>query len=154
VSTLGSLLQGKVHQFDAIWKVARQILKVHPEILKPIVPDIISQLKECAQNGAEYILSILGELGGTNPSWIKADEEYIKQKLRRRFWNERRFAILAVGSIGSVDSSFAKDVIPFLIRIRSRRNDRGKPIPFLSLGFQHLFIWVHQPCSEMLLSTL
>jgi hypothetical protein len=119
VSTLGSLLQKKAQQFDAIWKVAKQILKVQPEILKPIVPDIISQLKECAQNNTEYILSILGELGGANPSWIKADEQYIKQKLRSQLWNERRFAILAVGSIGSVDSSFAKDVIPFLTEYAS-----------------------------------
>ena len=62
---------------------------------------------------------ILGELGGVNPSWIKDEKQFIEQKLRSKFWNERRYAAFAVGSIGSMEPSFVEDLIPILIEYAS-----------------------------------
>jgi hypothetical protein len=119
VNTLGSRLQAEDDVFDLIWKVMRQILMKKPETLNPIIPDIMSRLKKIIQSDVIHALMILSELGGVNPSWIKAEKQFIEQKLRSKFWNERRFAAFAVGSIGSMEPSFVKDVIPLLIEYAS-----------------------------------
>jgi hypothetical protein len=103
-----------------VWGVMRKMLKMEPEILDPLVPGVISWFKNKSESHhVTAFLSILGELGGANPAWIKNEEAFVKQKLRSKDWNERRFAAFAVGSIGSAEPSFVKDVIPLLIEYAS-----------------------------------
>jgi hypothetical protein len=103
-----------------VWEVMQKMLKKEPEILDPLVPGIISWFKNKSESHhVTAFLSILGELGGANPAWIKNEQAFVKQKLRSKDWNERRFAALAVGSIGSAEPSFVKDVIPLLIEYAS-----------------------------------
>lgn len=115
VDALGRRLQAEDNTFDLIWKVARQMLKQNPETLHPIIPHIISRVRNAAESDATGILSILGEVGKANPEWVKNEEEFIKQKLRSKFWNERRFAAKAIGSIGSANPSWAENSIQLLI---------------------------------------
>jgi hypothetical protein len=120
INTLGSCLEAAEDDVaDLIWKVMRQILRRKPEALNPIMPDFISRLNKTAQDDVIHTLMILSELGGVNPSWIKAKKQFIEQKLRGKFWNERRYAAFAVGSIGSMEPSFVKDVIPTLFEYAS-----------------------------------
>jgi HEAT repeat protein len=59
---------------------------------------------------------MLGELGSVNPAWVKDEQPFIMEKLvESKVWNERRYAALAMGSIGSSEPSFAKDAIPIMI---------------------------------------
>ena len=115
VDALDHHLQVEDGTFDLIWKVARQMLKQNPKILDPIVPHIITRIKNTTEPDATGMLVILGELGRANPAWIKNEEQFIKQKLRSKIWNERRFAAFAIGSIGSADASVINDTIPLLI---------------------------------------
>ena len=117
VKVLGSLLQGKDNFFDPVMKVTYNMMKKQPEMLSPIVPRIISKVKEIATQGDEdtSILAVLGNLGQVNPNWVIGELQYIKLKLKSKFWNERRFASFAIGGIGSVNLSLVKDVIPLLI---------------------------------------
>jgi hypothetical protein len=81
INTLGSRLEAAEDGvFNLIWEVMRQILKRKPQALNPIMPEIISRLKKTAQNNLSLTLMILGELGGVNPSWIKAEKQFIEQK--------------------------------------------------------------------------
>jgi HEAT repeat protein len=103
-----------------VWQVMQKMLKMEPEILDPLVPGVISWFKNRSESHhVEAFLSILGELGAANPVWIKNEEAFVKQKLRSKDWNERRSAAFAVGSIGSAQPSFVKDVIPLLIEYAS-----------------------------------
>ncbi|MDQ4014083.1 MAG: HEAT repeat domain-containing protein, partial [Thermoproteota archaeon] len=120
ITTLRSCLESVEDDvFDLIWKVMRQILRRKPQALNPIMPDFISRLNKTAQNDVIHTLMILSELGGVNPSWIKAEKQFIEQKLRSKFWNERRYAVFAIGSIGSMEPSFVEDLIPTLIEYAS-----------------------------------
>ena len=69
----------------------------------------------------------VGGIGGKNPLWINEELQFIKDKLRSKKWNERRFAALAIGSIGSAEPSLVKEVIPILVEyvadIESVRDD-------------------------------
>jgi curved DNA-binding protein CbpA len=114
VSTLGGLIQRENGQLEPIWKVLKQIMKREPERLNPVIDNIISQVKICDSN-VTWVLMVLGELGGAKPSWLKGEERYIKQKLKSKSWNERRFAAFAIGNIGSADPCFVTDAIPVLI---------------------------------------
>jgi DnaJ-class molecular chaperone with C-terminal Zn finger domain len=114
VKTLQSLLQSNNSQVEPIWKVLRQIIKKEPDSLSPIVGDLISRVKT-SHNHNEWVLMVLGELGGAKPSWIKDEKQFIKQKLRSKSWNERRYAAFAIGQIGAEDPSYVRDDIPLLI---------------------------------------
>jgi hypothetical protein len=117
--TLRIYLQDEDLFYD-IWKIILRMLKKKPEVLGPLIPDITSWFKNKSESHhITTFLSILGELGKVNPEWIKNEETFVKQKLRSKFWNERRFAAFAVGSIGSVEPSIVKDVIPLLIEYAS-----------------------------------
>ena len=53
--------------FDIVWKIIRGILKKQPQVLTPLIPEIISRFKESSSKDDEEILRYLGELGGVNP---------------------------------------------------------------------------------------
>jgi len=101
--------------FDIVWKIIRGILKKQPQVLTPLIPEIISGFKESSSKDDEEILRYLGELGGVNPKWIINELLLIKQKLRSNLWNEQRSAGFAIGYIGSNDVSLVEDVIPMMI---------------------------------------
>ena len=128
VNTLGSLLSGRDDLFDPIWKVSRQIMKRQSETINPITPLIISKLKKISRYDDTWLLAVLGELGQTNPLWVKDEIQFIKQKLRSKLWNERRFSALAIGAIGSNDASLVMDVIPFLIEYASHPENIQKEL--------------------------
>src|SRR5512133_360671 len=55
----------------SVWEVMRKMLKKEPEILDPLVPDLISWFKNKSESHhVTTFLSILGEFGGANPAWI------------------------------------------------------------------------------------
>ena len=88
--------------------------------IDPLVPSLISWFKNKPESHhVTAFLSALGDLGRANPVWIKNELEFIKGKLYSRDWNERRYAAIAVGSIGSVEPSFVSDIIPILIEYAS-----------------------------------
>lgn len=113
--TLGKLMQDD-ELFYSVWEVIRKMLKKDSAPIAPLVPNIIHWFNNKSESHhVTAFLAALGELGKANPVWIKSEAEYIKEKLRSKDWNERRYAALAIGSICSVEPSFAKDVIPLLI---------------------------------------
>jgi hypothetical protein len=113
--TLVNLIQDD-ELYYSVWEVIRRMLKKDSEAIAPLVPNIINWFRNKTEtHDVTAFLSALGELGKANPPWIKNEVEFIKEKLRSKEWNERRYAALALGSIGSVESSFVKDIIPVLV---------------------------------------
>lgn len=102
--------------FYSVWEVIRKMLKKEPKTIDPLVPSIISWFRNKREtHHVTAFLLALGELGKINPSWIKDDWEFVKSSLGSKEWNERRYAIKAIGLVGSVEPSLVKDVIPKLI---------------------------------------
>lgn len=117
--TVGKLMKDD-ELFYSIWEVIRKMLKKDSTPIAPLVPNIISWFKDKHEtHHVTAFLAALGELGKANPVWIKEEISYIKGKLRSKEWNERRYAALALGSVGSIEPSFVKDVIPVLIEYAS-----------------------------------
>jgi hypothetical protein len=141
IGALGSHLQAEDDVFDLLWKVLRAILKKKPDMLGPIVPQILSRLKNKPSKETTGVLIILGELGEANPAWIKNEQLFIMQKLRSKEWNERRFAAFAIGSIGSADPSAVKEGIPIMMeyaaypeKVRKELQDSAKTDSDIAIG--------------------
>jgi DnaJ domain len=119
--------------FYSVWEVIRKMLKKQPSVIDPLVPNIISWFKHKHETPhITAFLLALGELGKVNPSWIKKDWDFVKASLKSKQWNERRYAIIAIGLVGSVEPSLVKDVIPELMEYVADPEKVAKELDYLA----------------------
>lgn len=155
-------LQDEDAIIQLVWKVIRQIQKKKHDVLNSIIPEFISRIKRISGYDDTGLLAMLGELGGTNPQWIIEELQFIKEKLKSKAWNERRFAAFAIGSVGSVEPSLIKDSVAVLIefasdpdKLRNELNELNRNYADETFGFTisvstgiDSAIWIRDACID------
>jgi hypothetical protein len=83
--------------------------------VEPAVQTILKRIDTFPDEYQENDLRLLGMLGKIKPQWIRNRIPWIIGKLRNSaMWNERRFAAISIGMIGSTDPELVKEAVPII----------------------------------------